>query len=570
MLDLVIRGGRVADGTGAPLRHADVGVEDGRIVELTHRAGAARREIDAGGRVVAPGFVDIHTHYDAQVLWDPCVTPSSEHGVTSVIGGNCGFSLAPLRASERDYLLRMLSRVEGMPLESLAAGVAGDWSSFDEYLSRLDGRLAINAGFLVGHSTLRRVVMGAAAVGGRATTGQLHAMRELLGASLAGGGLGFSTSLAPTHLDGDGAPVPSRHADRAEILELCAIVREHPGTTLEMVPPIDPFPDELVDLMVEMSRAGQRPLNWNVLNVSAAAPGAHEQQLAACDVAAARGARIVALTLPQVVEARINLRTGALFDALPGWASVMSLPLEERVSALRDPALRRELDAGTRSPDVGMLRHVVDWERLRIVETFHERNAHWRGRTIAELARATGRQGLDALLDLALDEELRTSFLPELPGNDDASWELRGRVWRDPRTLVGASDAGAHLDMIDTFAFGTRLLAEGVRERGLLGLEEAIAQLTDAPARLYGLRERGRIATGWHADLVVLDPDTVGVGPIHSRDDLPGGATRLYAEARGIEHVIVNGVPVLERGTYTHARPGRVLRSGRDTETVEP
>jgi N-acyl-D-aspartate/D-glutamate deacylase len=569
VLDLAIRGAQIADGTGAPLRVADIGVRAGRIAELG-QVGAARREIDASDRIVAPGFVDIHTHYDAQVLWDPLISPSSEHGVTSVIGGNCGFSLAPLSAGGRDYLLRMLARVEGMPLESLELGVPCDWSSFGEYLARLDGRLAINAGFLVGHSTLRRTVMGAAAVGEKASAAQRQTMRQLLGASLAEGGLGFSTSLAPTHLDGDGNPVPSRHADREEILELCSEVRAHAGTTLEMVPPIDPFPEELVDLMVEMSLAAQRPLNWNVLNISAAAPQAHEQQLAASDVAARRGARIVALTLPQVVEARINLHTAALFDALPGWAPVMSLPIEERMRALRDPSVRAALDAGTRSRDVGVLRHIVDWERLRIVEVFREENERWRGCSIAELAAGTGKAPLDALLDLALDEGLRTSFLPDLPGQDEASWQLRGQVWSDPRTLVGASDAGAHLDMIDTFAFGTRLLAEGVRERGLIRLEAAIQQLTDAPARLYGLRDRGRIAEGWCADLVVFDPDEVGPGPVHSRNDLPGAAMRLYAAARGIEHVIVNGVPVLAHGAYTTARPGRVLRSGRDTETVLP
>jgi N-acyl-D-aspartate/D-glutamate deacylase len=565
VLDLRIEGGTLIDGTGAPGRRADVGVRDGRIVAIGDRTEPAARTLDAEGRVVCPGFVDLHTHYDAQVFWDPALTPSPLHGVTTVIGGNCGFSIAPLRPEAADYLMRMLARVEGMPLESLSAGVPWDWQGFGEYLDRIDGRLGINAGFLVGHSPLRRVVMGERAVGEPARPADLEAMQTLLARSLAEGGLGFSSSWAPTHNDGAGRPVPSRAASAEELVALAGVLRDAPGTSLEFIPGVGRFTDEQVALMTDMCLAAERPLNWNMLVVVSYAPKAHEALLAASDRAAERGARIVALTLPQVFTLRLNFVSAFVLDALPGWAEVVSLPLPERKKALADPAVRERLAANARN--AGPMGFVARWEHYRIAETWSEANAPWRGRTVGEVAKARGVAPFDALLDLALADDLRTSFQPALGGNDEASWKLRAGVWRDPRVLIGASDAGAHLDMIDTFTLSTSLLGPAVRDRGLIGLEEAIHQLTDRPARFYGLRERGRVQLGWRADLVVFDPATVGPGPVHTRYDLPGGAGRLFAEAEGIEHVLVNGVEVVRGRSLTGARPGTVLRSGRDTET---
>jgi N-acyl-D-aspartate/D-glutamate deacylase len=565
VLDLRIEGGTLIDGTGAPSRRADVGIRDGRIVAIGDRMEPAARTLDAEGRVVCPGFVDLHTHYDAQVFWDPALTPSPLHGVTTVIGGNCGFSIAPLRPDAADYLMRMLARVEGMPLESLSAGVPWDWQGFGEYLDRIDGRLGINAGFLVGHSPLRRVVMGERAVGEPARAADVEAMQALLARSLAEGGLGFSSSWAPTHNDGAGRPVPSRAASAEELVALAGMLRDAPGTSLEFIPGVGRFTEEQVTLMTDMGLAAGRPLNWNMLVVVSYAPHAHEALLAASDRAAERGARIVALTLPQVVTLRLNFVSAFVLDALPGWAEVVALPLPERKKALADPAVRERLAAGARN--AGPMGFLARWEHYRIAETWSEANAPWRGRTVGEVAKARGVAPFDALLDLALADDLRTSFQPALGGDDEASWKLRARVWRDPRVLIGASDAGAHLDMIDTFTLSTSLLGPAVRDRGLIGIEEAIHQITDRPARFYGLRERGRVQLGWHADLVVFDPVTVGPGPVHTRYDLPGGAGRLFAEAEGIEHVLVNGVEVVRGRSLTAERPGTVLRSGRDTET---
>lgn len=567
--DLILRGGDVVDGTGAPRRKASVGIKDGRIAAIGDLDVADADEVlDVPDRIVAPGFVDIHTHYDAQVFWDPSLSPSSFHGVTTIVGGNCGFSVAPLTPDAGDYLMRMLARVEGMPLESLQKGVPWDWSSFSDYLDRLEGKLALNAGFLVGHSALRRVVMGDDAVENEASDEQIAEMVRLLHESLDGGGLGFSSSAAPTHNDGDGRPVPSRAASRKELLALAAAVRDHPGTTLEFLPTVGRFEDEHKDLMAAMSLAANRPLNWNVLGVSSMGREMTANQLSASDYARERGGTVIALTLPQTMTLRLNLVSGFIFDALPGWAEVIGLPLDERKRVFADPAKREELHRRANSEEAGVFKFFAAWENLRIDETFRPETAPYQGRTVGEIAEELGKTPFDTMLDIALADDLRTSFMPPSAGDDDESWRLRGEAWRDERTIIGATDAGAHLDMIDTFTGTTALLKSGVREKSLLGLEEAIHQLTDLPARLYGISERGRLEPGWYADIVVFDETTVGPGPVHTRGDLPAGAARLYADADGIERVFVNGVEVIRGREYTGAAPGTILRSGRDTETV--
>jgi N-acyl-D-aspartate/D-glutamate deacylase len=571
MLDVAIRGGMLIDGTGAPARPGDVGIRGGRIAALGRLDEPARRTIDASGRIVAPGFVDIHTHYDAQVFWDRSVSPSSFHGVTTIVGGNCGFSIAPLSPEAGDYLMRMLARVEGMPLESLQQGVPWSWRSFAEYLGLLDGKLAINAGFLVGHSALRRVVMGERAVGQHATAEELEQLVALLRRSLADGGLGFSSSRAITHSDGNGDPVPSRHAHPDELLALARAVRDFPGTTLELLPAVGVFGAADRELMIRMSLEARRPLNWNVLAPSSSQPELPARNLAASDEAAQRGAQIVALTVPQPMKARLNFLSGFALDMIPGWAKLFGLPLDERRAALRDAAvrerLRKDAESGAMDPAVSNL---ANFANMTVEETYAPQNRGLAGRTLGEIADERGTAPFDVMMELVLSDDLKTSFGTRVPGQDDArSWQMRADAWRDPRTVIGASDAGAHLDMLDTFAFSTQLLGGGVRERGLLSWEEAVHQLSDVPARLYGIRERGRLAPRWHADVVVFDPQSVATGPTYMRFDLPGGAGRLYADAVGVDHVFVNGVEIVAGTELTGETPGTVLRSGRDTDTVE-
>lgn len=570
MLDLLIRDAAIVDGTGAPARHGDVGVRDGRIVAVGEVADSAAKTVDAEGQALAPGFVDVHTHYDAQLFWDPTASPSVQHGVTTVFGGNCGFTLAPAAAEQHDYLTRMLARVEGMPLEALRAGLDWKWESFGDWLARLDGRIAVNAGFLVGHSALRLAAMGDDAVGGAATPEQIDKMVALLGRALADGALGLSTSQSNSHNDGSGQPVPSRSASRQELLALAARVRGQPGTQLEAIIPgcLSGFTDDDIALLTDMSIAADRPLNWNVLGVSAANPERHEKQLRASEVAAERGGRIVALTLPHSTKIRLSFLSGFVLDGLPGWRETMHLPVSERMRALADPQVRERLNAGAQSDEAGILRALANWERLIIVETFAPENADATGRSVGQVAAARGGEPFDTLLDVVIADELRTGLTPRPFGDDAADWQARAEVWRYPDAVIGGSDAGAHLDMMCGAIYTTSLLGHGVREHQVVTLEEAVRLLTDVPARLYGLRERGRITPGWHADLVMFDPATVDHGPERTAYDLPAGAPRLVADARGITSVWVGGVEVCRDSEATGDMPGTVLRSGRDTETV--
>jgi N-acyl-D-aspartate/D-glutamate deacylase len=573
-LDVLIRGGTLLDGTGAPARRADLGIAAGRVVEVAEDAtvgldpGDAGEVIEADGLMVAPGFVDLHTHYDAQLSWDPWATPSPLHGVTTVIGGNCGFSLAPSTPEDADYLARMMARVEGMPLAALEH-LDWSWRGFGDWLGRFDGRIGVNAGFLVGHSALRRAVMGDAAVGDLASPEQVASMAAMLGEALEQGALGFSTSQAHTHNDGDGMPVPSRAADRQELETLARVLRDHPGTTLELIVPgcLNGFSDDEMDLMTSMSLLAQRPANWNVLGVSSANRKGLEHQLAASDYAAARGATVVALTLPHTMKIRLSFEHGAILDGLPGWRELFMLPVPERMARLADPEERRRLDTLAHGKDAGIIGALANWEILRVDETFSPQNAGLEGRSIGEIAAERGEEPFDTLATIVIADELRTGLRPPLPESED-DWVLRAEVWQDPRTVVGGSDAGAHLDVMCGAIYSTSLLGDGVRRRGLLSWEEAVRQLTDVPARLYGLRDRGRLAPGGWADVVVFDPERVGHGPERTRDDLPTGASRLFAEAEGIEHVLVGGSEIVRAGSLTEARPGAVLRSGADTDTV--
>lgn len=569
MLDCIIRNGTIVDGTGAPGKRGDVAIDKGRIVEIGTVTAQAKREIDATGRVVAPGFVDPHTHYDAQILWDPFASPSNLHGVTTIIGGNCGFTLAPIPAGDADFFRRLMAMVEGMPLAALENGIEWNWSSFPEYLDRLEGRLGVNAGFLVGHCALRRTVMGARGTGGEATPDDVAAMGLLLRESLAAGGLGFSSSQAHTHQDGDQNPVPSRYATRDEILALSKIVGEHEGTTLEFITDgcLDRFSDTEIDLMVSMSLAARRPLNWNVMGVSASNPSRHEHQLSAGTRAKDAGAKIVALTMPMLGGLKMSFRDYCALHSLPGFKEILTLPVSGRIQALRD-AETRAWARQKAATVTGALAALARWGRYEIGETFSAENRGLMGRTVADVAKERGTDEFETLMDIVLADELRTDLWPIPSDDDDASWKMRLDIWRDDRALIGGSDAGAHLDRMCGARYPTAFLGSIVRDRKLCTIEEAVHLMSDAPARLFGLRGRGRVAVGYWADLVVFNPDTIAPEPIRTRNDLPGGTERLFAGAIGMDHVFVNGTEIVRGGEETGALPGTVLRAGRDTETV--
>jgi len=570
MLDVLIRGGTVVDGTGAPGRRADVSLRHGRIVAVGEALDEATEVIDADGLVVAPGFVDPHTHYDAQLFWDPAASSSSLHGVTTIMAGNCGFTLAPLSDADADYTRRMMAKVEGMPLAALEQGVPWGWSTFSEYLDRLDGAIGVNAGFLVGHCALRRNVMGSDAVGHEASIEQIERMTGLLHEAIEAGGMGFSTTLAFTHSDGDGEAVASRWASRAEVLALCAAVRDHEGTTLEYVTDgcMRGFRDDEIDLMAAMSLAGRRPLNWNVLTVDSKEPERYRAQLAACEHAAQQGGRAVALTMPVLVEMNMSFGSYCALFMLPDWSAVMSLPVPERVERLRDPAVRAHLLERSRSSDAGVFTRLTEWDKYQIGDTYAPANDGLKGRLVADLARERKQEPFDALLDIVIADDLRTVLWP-LPTDDDAdSWALRVEAWGRDDVLLGGSDAGAHLDRMCGAPYTTQFLGDCLRGRRLVSLERAVQMLTQEPAALFGLRDRGVLAAGSKADVVIFDPATVGAGDVSMLHDLPGGTPRLFAAAVGMHRVYVNGRAVAVDGELTGELPGIVLRSGRDTETV--
>ncbi len=565
MYDVIIRNGTVIDGTGGPRQQADVGIVDGRIATVGRVDGEAPTTVDATGKIVTPGFIDVHTHYDAQAHWDTTLSPSPLHGITTVIAGNCGFTIAPLQAEHGDYLMRMLARVEGMPLQSLQTGVPWNWTSFGSWLEQLEGTLAINTGFMVGHSAIRRLVMGERAVGNESTPEELAAMQALLRRSIAEGGFGFSSSWATTHNDPTGQPVPSRHASEDEMIELARVCSEFDGTSLEFIPAVGRFGPEAIDLIARMSAAANRPLNWNLIAVSTSPKqiSVMENNLGASDYAAERGGRIIALTVPCAVETRLSFQSGFVLDALNGWREAMALPDDEKMALLADPDRRRELNELAQGPSP--LRGVAKWDQLIVGEVFSDDNADYVGRTIGEIAEDQGRDTFDVLCDVVLADDLLTGLYTPVRGDDDETWKLRVDVWRDQRTMVGGTDAGAHLDLLATFNATTAMLQKAVRERNLLPWEEAVHYITDAPARMYGLKDRGRLAEGYHADVNVIDPETIAVRPTEVRHDLPGGAWRLYGEADGYDHVFCNGSEIVRNGEFTENRPGAMLRSGADT-----
>jgi N-acyl-D-aspartate/D-glutamate deacylase len=567
MLDYAIKGGTLVDGTGAPPRRADVGVRDGRIVAVGELDEPAARVIDATGLLVCPGFVDPHTHYDAQLYWDPFATPSSWHGVTSVIGGNCGFTLAPLKAPDADYTRRMMAKVEGMPLAALEAGVPWSWESFGEYLNGLDGAIAVNAGFMVGHCALRRYVMGEEAIGREAKPEEVDEMASVLHQSLAAGGLGLSTTRSSTHNDGDGQPVASRWASEEELVTLCGVVGEHAGTALEAIVQgcLDGFSPAEIELLARMSSTARRPLNWNVLGVDPDDPGKPDRQLRASQRAREVGGRVVALTMPVNVPMNMSFNTFCALWLIPGWNDVLNVPVPERKKRLLDPEVReRMLENAATSRVLGRLSQFGNYV---IGDAFAPELKNVIGRKVSDLAQERGKGNFATLAEIVAADDMRTILWPTPPDTDEI-WNQRRDLWHHEDVMLGGSDAGAHLDRMCGSPYPTRFLGDSLRGHQLVPVEEAVRLITDVPARLFGLRGRGRIVEGFQADITIVDPATVDAGLPTLTPDLPGDSPRLLAKPIGVHRVLVNGVETIVDGEPTGATAGTVLRSGQQTDTV--
>jgi len=512
----------------------------------------------------------VHTHYDAQLFWDPAGSPSNVHGVTSVIGGNCSFALAPLRAEDADYTRRMMARVEGMPLAALEQGVPWSWETFGEYLDALEGRIGLNAGFIAGHSALRRYVLGSEANVRAADERTLPLLEAALDDALRGGALGFSTDISAAHMDAEGHPVPAKGAGPEEHLALSAVVGRHPGTMLSGIfqGGNTGWSGAELDHLSRMSAVANRVLNWNLLVVDAAYPERAVRQLDLSRHARRMGGRIVALTMPTSVPMTMSFGNYCALFLIPGWREIMQLPLAERMLALRSSDNRRRMETMVNSEEAGMFRGLGRFGGYVIGDTYSPANAGLSGRRVADIAAERGVPAFDALLDIVIADELRTVLWPAPSGDDDETWAIRVGIWDDEDVLLGGSDAGAHLDRMCGGSFSTTFLADCLHGRKFMPLEQAVHHLTDRPARLFGLRDRGRIAEGAFADLVVFDPDAVGSQPARLTHDLPEGAVRLLAGSLGVHRVLVNGIETVRDGDPTGATPGTVLRSGRDTDTV--
>jgi N-acyl-D-aspartate/D-glutamate deacylase len=554
-LDLLVRGGTVVDGSGLPAFTADVGVRDGRVAAVGRLHGAsATRSIDADGCVVAPGFVDIHTHYDAQLHFEPTASPSSWHGVTTVITGNCGFSLFPARPDDVGWLCDMLSRVEGMSAETLAAGVTFAGGGFPEFAAGLAGTLGVNAGLQVGHCALRRHVMGDDAGTRTASADEIGAMRTLLVEALDAGAVGFSSSQLDMHVDQHGQPVPSNLAARDELVALAGVFASRPHGVIEFISRsnLEGHDDADRELMLAMCEASGKPMNVNPIVRLPFLGDGWERGLEFVDVARARGLRVHPQSQLQQMQVFFALHDTFLFDEMEAFRDVLTAG-DERERLLADPAVRQRLRAALVHTDGRAF--VFTWDAVKVARA--DQHAEWVGRTVADLAQEWGCDPLDAFLDASLAEHLTTTFT--LGGSlGDKSRATSERVVQHPASLPGSSDAGAHLTSYCGVDFSTRLLTEYAGST--LSLEDAVRRLATIPAQMYGFADRGTVRAGSAADLVVWDPARLGVGPTRWADDFPAGGGRFVVEATGYRALVVNGSLLLDEGVDTGARAGEVLR----------
>jgi len=559
--DLVIRGGRIIDGTGMPPFSADLAIRDGRIARIGRVEGAAARTIEADGCWVTPGFIDVHTHYDVQLDWDPLATPSSWHGVTSVLAGNCGFTLAPAKAEDVDWLAGMLSRVEGMSRKALGLGLRFSGGSFGDYWKRFDGRVGVNVGSFVGHCAVRRWVMGDDASEREASADEIAAMKDLVRQAMREGAIGFSTSQIDVHCGEDGREVPSNHASAQEILELASVLSEFDRGAIEIIPRSfgQGYDEKDRKLLLDLYRVSGRPIELNILVPNADHPMGWKDTLDFCEEAYEReGARLHPMFTTNFLELHLKLSDTFVFDEMPAWRSVLTRPEPERSRALADPAVRGKLRAEFDDPTSRAVS--FEWSGLEVESSRGEANRALVGRSVSEIAEQRGAADLlDVFLDVSLADGLETSWQTR---RSEVAQNFIAHVVRtslqSPIVMPGSSDGGAHLVSFTGADYTTRLLTEWVPDP--LSLEHAIWRNTLMPATVHGIVGRGVLREGAWADVLVMDPDRLEAHKARLVRDFPGGTERYVTEAEGYVATIVNGEVLLDGGRHTGALPGRILR----------
>jgi N-acyl-D-aspartate/D-glutamate deacylase len=569
--DLIVRGGLVVDGTGLPRRRLDVGVREGHVVALARLDGErAAREIDADGLVVAPGIVDVHTHYDPQITFDPYATVSCFHGVTTVVAGNCGFSVAPCRPEDRTFLAGIFAQVENMDPVALTAVRWDDSESFAAFLAGRAGNLGVNFGCYVGHSNVRRWVMGADASTRAATDDEIDAMCALVRDAMAAGAAGLSSSAAPTHLDLDGAPVPSRLAQPGELLALAEEAGRAGRGSIAFLPAsaIGGLNHDDEEYLIALGRVSGLPVIIQGLggrNKVDAPTATWDAAQAFLDRATEAGAPVYSLLITRPFDRPVVIdESNHHYLAVPAWERMLKLPHAERIRVLNDADVRAELrdavEHYNRDPARGTTVPPPLWDAVfvdRVVRTEHER---YQGRSIRDIANEQGVAPADAMLDLALAEDLGTQFRWR---TESPEWaEAVREAQRDARMLIGVSDGGAHLARDDGSDWSSYFLRSWVLDRNVWTLEEGIRQITQIPAALAGLHDRGILAPGYPADLFVFDPETIGPARKAFVHDLPGGVGRFKAWGQGVKTTVVNGEPIVVDGELTGALPGKVVQPG--------
>jgi N-acyl-D-amino-acid deacylase len=549
---LAIRNAQIVDGTGAPSFKGDVAVEGNKILAVGKFEGTAAREIDAHGHVLSPGFIDIHTHYDPQLCWDRLATPSLEHGVTTVVVGNCSLSLAPVHAGASRKLIKMFGKIEDIKEPTFDAGVPFKWQSFGEYLDFIRPGLGINVGAMVGHSALRWYVMGAESQDRVATDAEIAEMCALLEEAMAAGSIGMSTSYVD--IDENGRPVPSRLADMREKIALCKAMAKSGRGTLQTVPYfIDPeLQLKNIEELGDLSLASGIFCTIAPIIYSPAAPDNWKRNLDKLEEQRARGAKVFGQSMPRSFNINVRLsETSFLLHGVPSWNALMQLPIDERIAGFADPEARPKLVADAERRFTALFRAAV------IGAVYSPKNQQYLGRRITEIAQAEGKSIPAAMLDIAVTDDLRTEF--QINNAIHADPEIVAQILDHPRIHIGASDAGAHVAQFCGAGDTTDLFERYVRKFGKLSLERAVHRITAEPADAWGMKNRGRIAVGAAADLVMFDANTIARGEEVFVSDFPGEARRYIRHARGIERVIVNGEVVREADAYTDARAGTIV-----------
>lgn len=561
MYDLILKGGRVYDGSGLPSFIGDVAIRDGRIAEIGRINAFADHVLDVDGLAVAPGIIDFHTHFDAQIWWDPLASSSTDHGVTTVVTGNCGLTLAPCKPESRDALIGTFVRVEDMPRQTLQRGIPWEWTTHGEFLDALERRpLGLNVATLIGHCAIRQYAMGEASVEREANESEIAEMEELVRDGMRAGAFGFSTNANQRHFREDGKPVASRFAGLEEVARLCRIVGDARSGLVQFTHGAFASPEHVAhigqwyDTILKETR---RPLIGESIRHFWSEPDLWRKQLNDVEERCRQGYAAYAMTSTRRSMRRWTLKDSSRFDEMPAWKRVMTLPLDLRKNQLRDPQTRIELaHAMAERTPISFSRR---WDLIAIKKAARAEHRSLDGKTIDELSRLQTKSPIDAFLDLALAEDLETTFEDTASQGDEQAVK---EIFSNPHVLLGQSDAGAHVANANPgFGYSTIMLAYWVRERQIMSLEDAVKKLTFLPASIFGIHDRGLLRRGMAADIFVFDPAKVDLAEPEKVQDLPEGAPRYIQRAKGIHYTIVNGSVLMRNGAHTGVYPGKILRS---------